>query len=561
MTLLAGLYLVRRLCPLASQTKLAYRLPHSLSGLVPAELLQKHAAANFRAIEQFLGSIDETLDATQLSDLSDVDVSTQTAGDFLRFNGSTWVDSPIQASDIASLAYSEAEVDALIAGRASDAELAALQGELDTHEALTTSAHGGFYNVAAIDALIAGRASDAELAALQAEVDADEAALAAHLSDTSDAHDANAIGNLTTTVQAVPVGGDASGTVGNITIDSEVIALDDLSDVNTTGQDDGNVLAYSLGAVWNESEWDNATWTSAGWYPATLEALSDASYVNVTGDTMTGLLTSSAGVTAGIIEGASAAVRLTAGLVSCERATAANGFIASAVAGDATHRFLARVDGTLTWGDGSATRDTGFERSAASVLKMLAGDKWQQNAAPTVGDDLTNRTFVDLRAAEWKTIDVAQGTIAAGSVVGTPGIFSRAGGAMIMGTGGALNTIPMIRLDPADYGSYAGKTLKMRVVGTCLVNNVAPTSSFGFRIFPIATVGGAAGVVTGTFGASPISGTEFATPAANSMTPAVSATINFPTADQFMLGMSVATATVAANSMVHFTVSIQVRWE
>lgn len=39
--------------------------------------------------------------------------------------------------------------------------------------------------------------------------------------------------------------------------------------------------------------------------------------------------------------------------------------------------------------------DVVIERSAANIAKLASGDKLQQNEAPTVGDDLTNKTYVD----------------------------------------------------------------------------------------------------------------------------------------------------------------------
>lgn len=77
------------------------------------------------------------------------------------------------------------------------------------------------------------------------------------------------------------------------------------------------------------------------------------------------------------------------------RAASTHNAYAVAVQNDADLRWRIRADGQMLWGAGAAVGDVGFERSAANILKMLAGDKWQQAAAPTVGDDLINKTYGD----------------------------------------------------------------------------------------------------------------------------------------------------------------------
>jgi hypothetical protein len=70
------------------------------------------------------------------------------------------------------------------------------------------------------------------------------------------------------------------------------------------------------------------------------------------------------------------------------------------VVGEAASRFVAQTNGRMRWGNGTLTQDVAFSRTAADILAMDAGDKWQQNAAPTVGDDLTNKTYVDSKSAQ-----------------------------------------------------------------------------------------------------------------------------------------------------------------
>lgn len=58
-------------------------------------------------------------------------------------------------------------------------------------------------------------------------------------------------------------------------------------------------------------------------------------------------------------------------------------------------RHSRNADGTMEWGGGAASPDVSLGRVAANVLALGTGDKLQQDAAPTVGDDVTNKTYVD----------------------------------------------------------------------------------------------------------------------------------------------------------------------
>ena len=65
--------------------------------------------------------------------------------------------------------------------------------------------------------------------------------------------------------------------------------------------------------------------------------------------------------------------------------------------------------------------DVRLNRSAANILAMGAGDKLQQNAAPTAGDDLTNKTYVDALAngLDWKASVTLATAAALPAVTGT----------------------------------------------------------------------------------------------------------------------------------------------
>lgn len=99
-----------------------------------------------------------------------------------------------------------------------------------------------------------------------------------------------------------------------------------------------------------------------------------SAFVNITGDAMTGTLT--------VTNGASL-TSLTGQRIDL-RAASADTFAA------------ARLSTTgFTFGPGGGSpQDVSFARSSADIMAMGAGDKIQQNQLPSVGDDLTNMTFV-----------------------------------------------------------------------------------------------------------------------------------------------------------------------
>lgn len=63
--------------------------------------------------------------------------------------------------------------------------------------------------------------------------------------------------------------------------------------------------------------------------------------------------------------------------------------------GDAENRLQILGDGTLELGNGTNPVDFSLAWSSAGIAAVAAGGKLQQNEPPTVGDDLTNKTYVD----------------------------------------------------------------------------------------------------------------------------------------------------------------------
>lgn len=95
------------------------------------------------------------------------------------------------------------------------------------------------------------------------------------------------------------------------------------------------------------------------------------------------------------------------------QSSASNVVFRSFLTGDTSskYRFQVKANGQLEWGSGAADPDVTLSRTGADTIAMGAGDKIQQSSAPVVGDDLTNRTFVDAQ------ILAAKGTAAAMAIV------------------------------------------------------------------------------------------------------------------------------------------------
>lgn len=74
--------------------------------------------------------------------------------------------------------------------------------------------------------------------------------------------------------------------------------------------------------------------------------------------------------------------------------SSAKGYIA-AVSGDSFNFFEVNGDRSINIGGGTIAPDIKLTRAGAGILAIGATQKIQQNAAPTTGDDLTNKTYVD----------------------------------------------------------------------------------------------------------------------------------------------------------------------
>ena len=159
--------------------------------------------------------------------------------------------------------------------------------------------------------------------------------------------------------------------------------------------------------------------------------------------------------------------------------------------------------------------------------------------------------------AEYSTLLQASASHTAGVVAGTYGLGVR-DVAAVSGAGIAY-PLATIYLAASDFG---GGTSKLRIRAQLYTNDVAPTGNFTFGLYPITrpAVSGGAGVNIYTIGTlvPGSNGASFTAPAADGLHAGASDEFDAPADGHYILAV-VTTATVAANSHVHFNAQLQIR--
>lgn len=165
-------------------------------------------------------------------------------------------------------------------------------------------------------------------------------------------------------------------------------SLDNIGDVDVSSASDGSLLRFEA--------------TGLEWRDTTNLFLDDNGQLQLT----------TGGVTGGLLLGgnanlysAGASIVATDGQFRAKPAAPTNNAFQTIQTGDTISRFTFDGNGLLSWGPGGAgALDVTLSRSTVGVLAMGPGDKIQQSAVPTVGDDLTNKTYVDsvARGLDWK---------------------------------------------------------------------------------------------------------------------------------------------------------------
>lgn len=231
---------------------------------------------------------------------------------------------------------------------------------------------------------------------------------------------------------------------------------------------------------------------------------------------------------------------------------------------DATY-ITQTLNGSLSAEQALSALATGLLKNTTGtgVLSIgAAGTDYVAPSATLAGHGITDaytKTEVNTISTPYRTLLDACGSHIAARIAGTYG-FPQGEALAISGTG-TLYALNVIRIDSTDYPTINGVAADLRVKGTLMVNDVAPTGNFTFGLHPVtrpATSGGA-GLVIYTIGAA-VAGSTFAinTPAADSMNNGASADFALPANGYYVLGV-VTTATVAASSHLHLSAKLQLR--
>lgn len=160
----------------------------------------------------------------------------------------------------------------------------------------------------------------------------------------------------------------------------------------------------------------------------------------------------------------------------------------------------------------------------------------------------------DLLAADvlspWRTLHQANGYVVAAVTAGDYYLNGSVSAVV-----GALG-VPAFHVLSTDY-AVVGRTTKLRLLASALVNAVAPTSTFAVKLVPITSPAGLVGALSVTAGASVATAT-FTAPAANSLTRAVSSTISLPSDGLYAVLVTTSVATTAIASLTQIAAHLQV---
>lgn len=134
--------------------------------------------------------------------------------------------------------------------------------------------------------------------------------------------------------------------------------------------------------------------------------------------------------------------------------------------------------------------------------------------------------------------------------------------AAVSGTG-TLYPINTIKIAAADYPTINGLAPKLRIRVQLYTNDVAPTGTYTFGLYPITRPGtsGGTGVNIYTIGSvvSGSNGAAFSSPAADGLLDAVSSDFDLPADGHYVLAF-VQTGTVATNAHIHISAQLQLRY-
>lgn len=160
--------------------------------------------------------------------------------------------------------------------------------------------------------------------------------------------------------------------------------------------------------------------------------------------------------------------------------------------------------------------------------------------------------------ARYQRLQVSNARATAANIASAAVYAMQPGGAFALQS--TAGTYLLFGLDPADF-AVAGRTTKLRVVVSGLVNDAAPAMNFVFGLYPLGTPSGTVNVVNPNFGTVVAGSTvTFNAPGANtSPGPTSSGDFDFPAAGRYGIGVN-CSAAMAANSAVNWAVRLEVRY-
>lgn len=350
---------------------------------------------------------------------------------------------------------------------------------LAAHIADTSDAHDASA-ISILDSANDFAATDVEgaLAELQAADEADEAALAAHIADTSDAHDASAISVLDTAANFTAT--DVEGVLAEM--------QQSLEDVSAGGIADGSVTSAKIAnnAIMNED-----VNSAAAIAFSKLASLTTGNVLYGVANVATSGTPDAAGLvdktTAQTISGA----KTFSDTLTLQSAAANNHVIMWTEAAankwqlayegsganelqiydyDGARNVLRLVpNGIINFEGATASgraltigTDFGMYRSAAAIASVISGAKIQQSTAPSVADDLVNKSYADRKLGRTVTAmktgayDAAVGELVKCNgtfTVSLPASHESGDTIVIMPVGGGTITV-----DPADADTINGSS-------------------------------------------------------------------------------------------------------
>lgn len=187
----------------------------------------------------------------------------------------------------------------------------------------------------------------------------------------------------------------------------------------------------------------------------------------------------------------------------------------------------------------SKTEDPKTDTAFTTIQNWANGEIDGNNVAAT----LTGRRLLD-RQTGYFGAGTGNGTyVFEGTTMSLPGTEN-------------LGARALIRLESTDYAVTGKANTQLIIKGNVATNGTAPSSTFKFKLYVVASSGGAENKSAFTLGASVGETTALAAPAANSITGIESTAFAFPASNWYALVAEVSGGATAAKSVVVLNVQL-----